>query len=123
MYDLANRSYTVPVAFSLTALPGCPHRTGRHPSHIGQQTEMNLNPMPGIACGIALQYDFMPKVLRKVGYKTVRLGCKTFFLPKLQFVVWSSALISSREYGCIFAGSLNIGRLGKMGTWPAMANR
>ena len=26
--------------------------TGRYPYHIGQQTGMNLNPTPGIACGI-----------------------------------------------------------------------
>jgi hypothetical protein len=29
--------------------------TGRYPWHIGQQTEMNLNPTPGIACGISLE--------------------------------------------------------------------
>jgi arylsulfatase B len=48
--------------------------TGRHPSHIGQQTGMNLNPMPGIACGINLKYDFIAKVLQRAGYRTAALG-------------------------------------------------
>lgn len=48
--------------------------TGRHPSHIGQQTKMNLNPMPGVACGINLKYDFIAEVLRRSGYKTAALG-------------------------------------------------
>ena len=26
--------------------------SGRYPWHLGQQTGMNLNPTPGIACGI-----------------------------------------------------------------------
>ena len=37
--------------------------SGRHPYHLGQQTGMNLNPTPGIACGIHTSYDFLPKVL------------------------------------------------------------
>jgi arylsulfatase A-like enzyme len=35
---------------------------------------MNLNPMPGVACGINLQYDFIAQVLRRAGYKTAALG-------------------------------------------------
>ena len=35
---------------------------------------MNLNPTPGIACGIALDYAFMPAVLKKQGYRTAALG-------------------------------------------------
>ena len=38
---------------------------------------MNLNPMPGIACGINLKYDFLPKVLKKAGYATWALGTRT----------------------------------------------
>jgi len=37
--------------------------SGRHPYHLGQQTGFNLNPTPGIACGIHTAYDFLPKVL------------------------------------------------------------
>jgi len=48
--------------------------TGRYPSHVGQQTSQNLNPTPGIACGINLKYDFMSAVLRKAGYRTHALG-------------------------------------------------
>jgi len=48
--------------------------TGRYPWHIGQQTHMNLNPTPGIACGINTKYDFLPKVLKKAGYATYALG-------------------------------------------------
>ena len=48
--------------------------SGRYPWHIGQQTRMNLNPMPGIACGINLKYDFLPKVLKQAGYSTWALG-------------------------------------------------
>ena len=48
--------------------------SGRYPWHIGQQTRMNLNPMPGIACGINLKYDFLPKVLKQKGYATWALG-------------------------------------------------
>ena len=40
--------------------------TGRHPSHVGQQTEMNLNPMPGIACGINLKYYKNGSILGKL---------------------------------------------------------
>ena len=39
--------------------------TGRYPYHIGQQTGMNLNPTPGIACGINTNYDFLPAILKK----------------------------------------------------------
>ena len=35
---------------------------------------MNLNPTPGIACGINLKYDFLPKVLKQKGYATWALG-------------------------------------------------
>lgn len=48
--------------------------TGRYPWHIGQQTQMNLNPTPGIACGINKKYDFLPKVLKRAGYATHALG-------------------------------------------------
>eukprot|EP00037_Helgoeca_nana_P018477 m.176803 g.176803 ORF g.176803 m.176803 type:complete len:685 (-) comp24460_c0_seq1:2944-4998(-) len=48
--------------------------TGRYPWHIGQQTQMNLNPTPGIACGINLKYDFLPKMLKQKGYATWALG-------------------------------------------------
>jgi arylsulfatase B/arylsulfatase I/J len=48
--------------------------TGRYAWHLGQQTEMNLNPMPGIACGISLEYAFMPKMLKEAGYATWALG-------------------------------------------------
>jgi arylsulfatase A-like enzyme len=49
-------------------------QTGRHPYHLGQQTGMNLNPMPGIACGVNLEYDFAPKMLQRAGYKSYMLG-------------------------------------------------
>jgi hypothetical protein len=61
----------------------CPHvalRTwfarggGTDPWHIGQQTRMNLNPTPGIACGINLKYDFLPKMLKQKGYQAWALG-------------------------------------------------
>jgi arylsulfatase B len=50
--------------------------TGRLPYHIGQQTAMNLNPMPGIACGINLAYDFLPALLKKAPapYTSFALG-------------------------------------------------
>ena len=53
--------------------------TGRHPYHIGQQTGFNLNPTPGIACGINTAYDFLPKVLGDAArapkpYKSYALG-------------------------------------------------
>lgn len=53
--------------------------TGRHPYHIGQQTDFNLNPTPGIACGIHTAYDFLPKVLGDASrtptpYKSYALG-------------------------------------------------
>ena len=35
---------------------------------------MNLNPTPGIACGINLEYSFLSKVLKGVGYKTAAVG-------------------------------------------------
>eukprot|EP00756_Hemistasia_phaeocysticola_P017991 Hpha_TRINITY_DN15567_c0_g2::TRINITY_DN15567_c0_g2_i2::g.106567::m.106567/K01135/ARSB; arylsulfatase B len=49
-------------------------QTGRYPWHIGQQTKMNLNPTPGIACGINLNYTFMAGVLKQAGYSTHALG-------------------------------------------------
>jgi hypothetical protein len=50
--------------------------TGRYPYHIGQQTGLNLNPMPGIACGISPAYDFLPALLKKapVKYASFALG-------------------------------------------------
>ena len=53
--------------------------SGRHPYHIGQQTGFNLNPTPGIACGIHTAFDFLPKVLGdptrvKMPYKSYALG-------------------------------------------------
>ena len=49
--------------------------SGRMPYHIGQQTGMNLNPMPGIACGINTAYHFLPQVLRdNAGYRSYALG-------------------------------------------------
>jgi arylsulfatase A-like enzyme len=48
--------------------------TGRFPWHLGQQTEMNLNPTPGIACGISPAYSFLPSVLQRAGYATWALG-------------------------------------------------
>jgi arylsulfatase A-like enzyme len=48
--------------------------TGRYPYHIGQHTEMNLNPTPGIACGINLNYTFMPALLKNAGYVSYALG-------------------------------------------------
>jgi arylsulfatase A-like enzyme len=55
-------------------------QTGRYPWHIGQQTQMNLNPTPGIACGINLKYDFLPKMLKQKGYATWALGKVRFSL-------------------------------------------
>ena len=49
-------------------------QSGRFPWHIGQQTQLNLNPTPGIACGINLEYDFTGSVMKKLGYKTAALG-------------------------------------------------
>ena len=48
--------------------------TGRYAWHLGQQTEMNLNPMPGIACGIDLKFAFLPAMLKQAGYATWALG-------------------------------------------------
>ena len=49
--------------------------TGRYAWHLGQQTDMNLNPMPGVACGINLEYSFMPRLLKeRAGYATWALG-------------------------------------------------
>ena len=49
--------------------------TGRYPWHIGQQTTQNLNPMPGIACGINLKYKFIPQLLKeRANYTTWALG-------------------------------------------------
>jgi arylsulfatase A-like enzyme len=41
---------------------------------------MNLNPTPGIACGINLKYDFLPKMLKQKGYATWALGKVRFSL-------------------------------------------
>ena len=75
-------------------------QTGRYPYHVGQQTGMNLNPTPGmskhfrrkisnlchiivvqkrnlcagIACGINLEYSFIPEMLESRGYKSYALG-------------------------------------------------
>lgn len=57
-----------------TQTPRTHARTHARTRHIGQQTNMNLNPTPGIACGINLAYDFLPKVLKQKGYATWALG-------------------------------------------------
>ncbi len=50
-------------------------QTGRYPWHLGQQTTQNLNPMPGIACGINLKYKFIGELLKeRAGYSTWALG-------------------------------------------------
>ena len=49
-------------------------QSGRLPWHTGQQTELNLNPMPGVACGINLEYNFTGAVMKQLGYKTAALG-------------------------------------------------
>lgn len=49
--------------------------TGRYPYHIGQQTNMNLNPSDSAACGINLNYTFIPEILRKQqNYSTHAIG-------------------------------------------------
>jgi arylsulfatase A-like enzyme len=48
--------------------------SGRYPWHVGQQTDMNLNPTPGIACGINLNYTFLPALLKRQNYTTWALG-------------------------------------------------
>ena len=49
--------------------------TGRYAWHLGQQSELNLNPSPGIACGVNLSYTFLPELLRRhAGYATWALG-------------------------------------------------
>lgn len=49
--------------------------TGRYPWHLGQHTTQNLNPMPGIACGINLKYKFIAELLKeKANYTTWALG-------------------------------------------------
>ena len=57
--------------------------TGRYPYHIGQQTGMNLNPTPGIACGINTAYDFLPALLKKapLPYTSFALGKWCVFPP------------------------------------------
>lgn len=49
-------------------------QTGRYPWHIGQQTTMNLNPTPAIACGINRNYTFLGQVMKDAGYNTMALG-------------------------------------------------
>ena len=52
-------------------------QTGRYPFRLGQQTGMNLNPMPGIACGINTNYEFLPKMLAtktSTSYTSYALG-------------------------------------------------
>lgn len=39
--------------------------TARYPYHMGQQTNMNLNPAATIACGIPLNYSFLPELLQQ----------------------------------------------------------
>lgn len=47
--------------------------TGRYPYHLGQQTNINMNPATTLPCGIHPSYDFIPKLLRSHGgYATVR---------------------------------------------------
>lgn len=48
--------------------------TGRHPYHLGQQTDQNLNPTPGIACGINLDYKMLGDVMTGAGYRSAALG-------------------------------------------------
>lgn len=48
--------------------------TGRQPYHLGQQTEMNLNPTPAIACGISPSYDFLPALLKRANVSSHALG-------------------------------------------------
>ena len=48
--------------------------TGRLPYHVGQQTGLNLNPTPGIACGIHTEYAYLPELLSRAGYVSYALG-------------------------------------------------
>lgn len=50
--------------------------TGRYPYHLGQQTNINMNPATTLPCGIHLSYDFIPKLLRsRGGYSTASALC------------------------------------------------
>ena len=46
----------------------------RYPWHLGQHTTQNLNPTPGIACGINLKYKMLPEVLKQANYTTWAFG-------------------------------------------------
>lgn len=48
--------------------------SGRLPYHVGQQTGLNLNPTPGIACGINTAYAYLPELLSRAGYVSYALG-------------------------------------------------
>jgi arylsulfatase B/arylsulfatase I/J len=49
--------------------------TGRYPYHLGQQTNINMNPATTLPCGVHPDYAFIPKVLRDHGgYATHALG-------------------------------------------------
>jgi len=47
--------------------------TGRYAYHLGQQTQMNLNP-DGARCGIHTGYSMLPKLLKQRGYRSYMLG-------------------------------------------------
>ena len=46
---------------------------GRYAYHLGQQTQMNLNP-DGARCGIHTSYSMLPKLLKQRGYRSYMLG-------------------------------------------------
>lgn len=47
--------------------------TGRYAYHLGQQTQMNLNP-DGARCGIHTNFSMLPKLLKARSYRTYMLG-------------------------------------------------
>jgi arylsulfatase A-like enzyme len=47
--------------------------TGRYAYHLGQQTQMNLNP-DGARCGINTNFSMLPKLLKARSYRTYALG-------------------------------------------------
>ena len=64
--------------------------SGRYPWHIGQQTTQNLNPTPGIACGINLKYKFIPQLLKeRANYSTWALGTAVARCPYLWVCILS----------------------------------
>eukprot|EP01052_Picozoa_sp_SAG31_P047564 SAG31_NODE_9573_length_1257_cov_1.299655_2_plen_139_part_00 len=46
---------------------------GRYAYHLGQQTQMNLNP-DGARCGINTKYSMLPQLLKSRSYRTYALG-------------------------------------------------